>query len=104
VLDESKLLFSCFLNTINPMLYIYALYMNISTIAPVPASTTIHASCGPAFAVPTLGVPWSFFFFVSSVGRLRVCNPAIYRGPHATLILGLRNASWWNRTRPNGQV
>lgn len=80
------------------------LYVDIlTTIAPVPASTTIHAPCGPAFAVPTLGVPWSFFFFVSSVGRLRVCNPAIV-GPHATLILGLRNASWRNRTRPNGQV
>lgn len=71
--------------------------LSSNTIIPVP-----HA--GPTFAVPTLGVPWSFFFFVSSVGRLRVCNPAIYRGPHATLILGLQNASWRNRTEPNGQV
>lgn len=64
---------------------------------------TLHV--GQSLPFPHLSVPWSFFFFVSSVGRLRVCNPAIYRGPHATLILGLRNASWRNRPKgPNGRV
>lgn len=67
--------------------------------------TTIRASCGPIFVVPTLECSVVILLLRFFVGRLRVCNPAIYRGPHATLILGLRNASWRNRPKgPNGQV
>jgi len=42
--------------------------------------------------------------FFHPPARPRLWNPAIYRGPHATLILGLRNASWQNRTGPSGQL